>query len=68
MNDILPFKVGDRVRVLRAYAEQAPASPLMNAPVLIVTEPGEYRKRGEVPIAFDGDIYYVPAEYVRRGR
>lgn len=63
MNDII-FQVGDRVRVRSEYAQMAEQSPLLGVRRLKVCRPGEHRRPGEVPIQWQGDIYYVPARFV----
>jgi hypothetical protein len=62
--DDIPYKIGDKVRVLPAYFEQFTMSPLRSVDILVVSEPGENRHPGEVPIAMSGDTWYVPQEYV----
>ena len=63
MNDII-FQPGDRVRVRSAYTRVDEKSPLLGVRHLIVCKPDTYRLPGEVPIRWQGEIYYVPAQFV----
>lgn len=63
MDDII-FQVGDEIRVLEAYREIAPDSVLIGVK-LRVSPPGLLRELGEVPIRYQGELYYVPAQYVQ---
>lgn len=70
MNSDTLFKPGDKVRVKQTWLDLIPFSPLPSAGVLIVCAPGPYAAvdagANDIPITFDGDIWYVPAEYVEK--
>lgn len=58
-----PFMVGDSVYVSELYRDVVPESPVAGR-ILTVCEEGEYLEEGEVPIEYEGEIYYVPLAYV----
>lgn len=63
MKDI-SYKPGDQVTISTSWLEADPDCPLIVG-IQEVCEPGDFRMKGEVPITYGDDIYYVPEMYVR---
>lgn len=63
--DDIPYEPGDLVTVSLAWQTLHPETPLPIGSPLEVGSPGMFREKDEVPILYNGELWYVPKTFVR---